>query len=401
VSSATLARSTGPEASAPLLSVENLAVSFAAGRGRTRVLHDVSLQVRPGMTLGIVGESGCGKSVTSLAILRLLGRGAAVDDGRVRFDEQDLLTLPEPQMREIRGRDIAMIFQDPMSNLNPVLTIGEQIGEVIRRHAGASRRAARDRSAELLQLVGIPSARAALHRYPHEFSGGMRQRVMIATALAMSPRLLIADEPTTALDVTIQAQVLELMRRLVRDSGAALILITHNLGVVAGMTEQVAVMYAGRIVEEGSTADLFARPAHPYTVGLLHSLAGSQTRGQDLVPIPGNVPAPGQLPAGCAFAPRCRWRLAQCWTDMPGLGPAPTGARAEGGGGHRVACHNPATPDEAAAGLPGRSLAPAPPPGGTAVFDALAPPDGTALIDRPLPPGDLSVANRSAEEAGR
>ncbi len=390
MTSASVACSTGPEAAAPLLSVENLAVSFTAGRGRIRVLHDVSLQVRPRTTLGIVGESGCGKSVTSLAVLRLLGRGAAVDHGRVRFDGQDLLTLPEPRMREIRGRDIAMIFQDPMSSLNPVLTIGEQIGEVIRRHAGASRPAARDRAAELLHLVGIPGARFALHRYPHEFSGGMRQRVMIATALAMSPRLLIADEPTTALDVTIQAQVLELMRRLVRDSGAALILITHNLGVVAGMTERVAVMYSGRIVEEGSTADLFARPAHPYTVGLLHSLADSQTRGKDLVPIPGSVPAPGQLPAGCAFAPRCRWRLAQCWTDLPGLEPSPATAEDGGrGGGHLVACHNPATPDEAAAGLPGRPLAPAPPPGGTAVMDSLP------------PPGDFPVTGGPPQEAAR
>jgi oligopeptide/dipeptide ABC transporter ATP-binding protein len=385
MTSAGLADSTGPEAAVPLLSVENLAVSFAAGRGRVQVLHDVSLQVRPGTTLGVVGESGCGKSVTSLAVLRLLGRGGAVDRGRVQFDGQDLLTLPDARMREIRGRDIAMIFQDPMSSLNPVLTVGEQIGEVIRRHAGASRSAARDRAAELLHLVGIPGARAALHRYPHEFSGGMRQRVMIATALAMSPRLLIADEPTTALDVTIQAQVLELMRRLVRDSGAALILITHNLGVVAGMTERVAVMYSGRIVEEGSTADLFARPAHPYTVGLLHSLADSRTRGKDLVPIPGSVPAPGQRPAGCAFAPRCRWRLAECWTDLPELQRSPAAAEAHGrDSGHLVACHNPATPDEAATGLPGRSLAPAPPPDGTAVIDSLPQPGDSPAVGGPV-----------------
>jgi oligopeptide/dipeptide ABC transporter ATP-binding protein len=356
------------EPTASLLAVENLAVSFAAGRGRVRVLHDVSFRLERGTTLGIVGESGCGKSVTSLAVIGLLGRGATVEHGAVIFGGRDLLALPEPKMRKVRGREIAMIFQDPMSSLNPVLTIGEQITEVIHTHGGATRRDARARAIELLCMVGIPASDATLRRYPHEFSGGMRQRVMIATALALSPKLLIADEPTTALDVTIQAQVLELMRRLVREAGAALMLVTHNLGVVAGMTERVAVMYAGRIVEEGSTADLFARPAHPYTVGLLHSLPDARTRGRELIPIPGMVPDPGREPAGCAFAPRCRWRLPRCWTDQPRLEPVQPSPGGDVSPVHRVACHNPVAPEEVEPGLPRRALPPAPPPPGMVEF---------------------------------
>jgi oligopeptide/dipeptide ABC transporter ATP-binding protein len=356
------------ERDADLLAVENLAVSFAAGQNRVRVIRDVSLRVRPGMRLGIVGESGCGKSVTSLAVIGLLGRGGQVDHGSVVFAGRNLLALPESQLRQIRGREIAMIFQDPMSSLNPVLTIGEQITEVIRTHQRAKRREASARAAQLLQMVGIPAGDAALRRYPHEFSGGMRQRVMIATALALSPKLLIADEPTTALDVTIQAQVLDLMGRLVSDAGAALMLVTHNLGVVAGMTERVEVMYAGRIVEEGRTADMFARPAHPYTVGLLHSLPGAQARGGDLVPIPGMVPQPGHEPVGCAFAPRCRWRLPRCWTEQPQLRPVPSATDGQLAHGHRAACHNPAAPDEVEPGLPVRALPPAPPPPGITDF---------------------------------
>ncbi len=375
-----------PEELVPaLLSVQDLSVSFAAGRERLTVVNDVSLRLEPGTTLGIVGESGCGKSVTSLAIIRLLGRGARVDHGSVRFDGRDLLALPEAQMRDIRGREIAMVFQDPMSSLNPVLTVGEQTAEVFRRHQHASRRDARARAAELLGRVGIPDSEAALARYPHEFSGGMRQRVMIATALALSPKLLIADEPTTALDVTIQAQVLELMRQLVHDTSAALMLVTHNLGVIAGMAERVAVMYAGRIVEEGATADLFARPAHPYTVGLMHSLADSRSRGRELVPIPGTVPHPSQHPDGCAFAPRCRWRLPRCWTEQPRLtaAAARAGQPGSGTGVHRAACHNPVAPGEVAAGLPGRRLPPAPAPPGlpdfTADPDAVRPVSGGAV----------------------
>jgi oligopeptide/dipeptide ABC transporter ATP-binding protein len=376
-----------PEESTPeLLSVRDLSVSFAAGRERLAVVHDVSLRLAPGTTLGIVGESGCGKSVTSLAIIGLLGRGAQVDHGSVRFDGRELLELPEAQMRDIRGREIAMVFQDPMSSLNPVLTIGEQTAEVFRRHQRASRRDARARAAELLRRVGIPASEAALSRYPHEFSGGMRQRVMIATALALSPKLLIADEPTTALDVTIQAQVLELMRQLVHDSGAALMLVTHNLGVIAGMAGRVAVMYAGRIVEEGATADLFARPAHPYTVGLMHSLADSRSRGRELVPIPGTVPDPRRRTEGCAFAPRCRWRLPRCWTERPQLTAAPGAATGQPGSGapaHRAACHNPVAADEVAAGLPSRPPSPAPAPPGIPDFtgdpDAVRPVSGGAL----------------------
>jgi oligopeptide/dipeptide ABC transporter ATP-binding protein len=361
------------QTSAELLAVDNLAVSFAAGQRRVQVLKDVSLRLDAGNTLGIVGESGCGKSVTSLAVIGLLGRGGQVDHGSVMFAGRDLLALPESQRRQVRGREIAMIFQDPMSSLNPVLTIGEQITEVMRTHQHAARRGARARAVELLQMVGIPAQEATLRRYPHEFSGGMRQRVMIATALALSPKLLIADEPTTALDVTIQAQVLDLMRRLVREAGAALMLVTHNLGVVAGMTERVAVMYAGRIVEEGCTADLFARPAHPYTVGLLHSLPSATTRGADLIPIPGLVPEPGREPAGCAFAPRCRWRVAKCWTEQPRLEEVPSAqADQPPRPGHRIACHNPAEPDEAGPGMPRRALPAAPAPPGITDFTDLS-----------------------------
>jgi len=359
---------TSQQRGAELLAIENLAVSFAAGQSRVRVIQDVSLRVGPGMRLGIVGESGCGKSVTSLAVMGLLGRGGKVEHGSVVFGGRDLLALPERQLRQVRGREIAMIFQDPMSSLNPVLTIGEQITEAIRAHQRARRHDANARAAQLLQMVGIPAGEAALRRYPHEFSGGMRQRVMIATALALSPKLLIADEPTTALDVTIQAQVLELMGRLVKDAGAALMLVTHNLGVVAGMTERVAVMYAGRIVEEASTPDLFGRPAHPYTVGLLHSLPGVQTRDSDLVPIPGMVPQPGHEPAGCAFAPRCRWRLPRCWTEQPQLEGVEQIAGDQLAAGHRVACHNPVAPEEAGPGFPIRALPFVPPPPGITDF---------------------------------
>jgi len=345
-----------------LLTVENLAVSFKAGERRVQVLHDVSLRLEAGTAIGIVGESGCGKSVTSLAVIGLLARGAQVDHGSVRFGGRDLLALPESELRKIRGTEIAMIFQDPMSSLNPVLTIGEQITEVIRTHGHDSRHDARVRAVELLQMVGIAANEATLRRFPHEFSGGMRQRVMIATALALSPKVLIADEPTTALDVTIQAQVLELMNQLVKESGTALMMVTHNLGVVAGMTERVAVMYAGRIVEEGRTEDLFEHPSHPYTVGLLHSLPSAQRKGLDLIPIPGMVPIPGHEPVGCAFAPRCRWRLPICWFEQPSLGGVTSLADDQQQRAHRIACHNPVLPEEVEVGLPTRKFPASPPP---------------------------------------
>lgn len=352
----------GVRASAPLLEVEDLTVRFRAGSAIVHAVNGVSFTLMRGGTLGLVGESGCGKTVTSLAIARLLPPTGRVDRGNVRLDGVDLLTLPEAAMRRIRGRDMAMVFQDPMSSLNPVLPIGEQISETIRAHARLARSAARKRAAELLGQVGIPDPHAALARYPHELSGGMRQRVMIAIALALEPKLLIADEPTTALDVTIQAQVLDLIKRLTRELGTAVMLISHNLGVVADMTQRVAIMYAGYVVEEAATAGLFSRPRHPYTVGLLHSLPRPNVPG--LVPIEGAPPDLRRTPRGCPFAPRCAWRLDACWTEMPAL--RTLDDRGDNGSSvppdHRVACHNPVQANEAALGRPrGASFRGAPP----------------------------------------
>jgi oligopeptide/dipeptide ABC transporter ATP-binding protein len=279
-------------------------------------------------------------------------------------------------MRELRGRDVAMIFQDPMTSLNPVLTVEEQMVETIRAHRQTTRDEARRRAIELLEMVGIPKAEGRLRNYPHQFSGGMRQRVMIAMALALEPKLMIADEPTTALDVTIQAQVLELLRRLTTESGTAMILITHDLGVVAGMTQRINVMYAGFIVETATTENLFAEPSHPYTVGLLHSIPRlDEVRPEELVPIEGTPPDQRREPVGCPFAPRCAWRLPVCWTDMPPLVAVDPGERVKTSGPgatHRVACHNRPTAEEAAAGRPLREgFAPAPPP--DAIVEELAP----------------------------
>jgi oligopeptide/dipeptide ABC transporter ATP-binding protein len=338
--------------SAPLLAVDELTVRFRAGSAIVHAVNGVSFTLTSGGTLGLVGESGCGKTVTSLAIARLLPPTGRIDRGNVRLDGVDLLTLPEAAMRQIRGRDIAMVFQDPMSSLNPVLSIGEQISETLRAHARLARSAARERATELLGQVGIPDPRAALARYPHELSGGMRQRVMIAIALALEPKLLIADEPTTALDVTIQAQVLDLIKRLTQELGTAVMLISHNLGVVADMTQRVAIMYAGYVVEEAATADLFVRPGHPYTVGLLHSVPSPDAT--ELVPIEGAPPDLRRAPRGCPFAPRCAWRLDVCWTDMPSLraladpGDSGPGVPAD----HRIACHNPVRQHEVAEGRP-------------------------------------------------
>ena len=352
---------TGDEA---LLSVRDLVVRFRTHDALVHAVNGVSFDVAPGETVGLVGESGCGKSVTNLAIMRLLPRPAGrIEGGSVVFDGLDLITLPESEIRQIRGRDIAMIFQDPMTSLNPVLTIEEQLTETLRAHRSVTRENARKRAIELLELVGIPNPEPRLTSFPHQFSGGMRQRVMIAMALALEPRLLIADEPTTALDVTIQAQVLELIRDLTRDTGTAVILITHDLGVVAGMTQRTNVMYAGFIVESGLTTDIFARPSHPYTVGLLHSIPRIDgSAGEQLIPIEGAPPNQRVAPVGCPFAPRCRWRTDRCLTENPvleradgGVGPlAMTGPAAT----HRVACHNVPTPEEAAAGHPiGRDAA--------------------------------------------
>jgi oligopeptide transport system ATP-binding protein len=351
-----------------LLSVEDLVVRFRTHDGTIHAVNGITFELEEGERLGLVGESGCGKSVTNLAIIRLLPKPAGrIEGGRVLFETQDLTRLDEDEVRDIRGKDIAMIFQDPMTSLNPVLTVQEQMVETIRAHRKVTDAEARGRAIELLALVGIPRPETRLKDYPHQFSGGMRQRVMIAMALALAPKLLIADEPTTALDVTIQAQVLELLQRLTEDRRTALILITHDLGVVAGMTQRINVMYAGFIVETATTADLFARPSHPYTVGLLHSIPRvDQAADEELIPIEGRPPDMRHAPVGCPFAARCAWRLERCWTENPVLGPIDPGSPVVLTGPaatHRIACHNPPTPDEVAAGRPQRPgfrAAPAP-----------------------------------------
>jgi peptide/nickel transport system ATP-binding protein len=307
---------------APLLEVEDLKTHFFSEDGITRAVDGVSFRIDPGETLGIVGESGCGKSVAALSVLRLLPeRSGRTVAGSVRFDGIDLLALSEAEMRDIRGNRIAMIFQEPMTSLNPVLTIGHQIAESLRIHKRLDRGQARERAREMLELVRIPDARSRLEDYPHQFSGGMRQRVMIAMALACSPKLLIADEPTTALDVTIQAQVLKLILELKEKTGAAVILITHDLGVVAETCQRVIVMYAGRKVEEASVLELFDRPAHPYTRGLLASIARGRagSRARRLQEIPGIVPSLKEPIAGCAFAPRCSHSMDRCQREAPTL----------------------------------------------------------------------------------
>src|SRR4051812_17885885 len=287
-----------------LLSVENLVVRFRTHEGAVHAVNGVSFELDRGEALGLVGESGCGKSVTNLAIMRLLPKPAGrIEGGRVLFDGLDLVTLSEADMRDLRGKEIAMIFQDPMTSLNPVLTIEEQMVETIQAHRKMSRTDARKHAMELLGGVGISPPETRLKSYPHQFSGGMRQRVMIAMALALEPKLMIADEPTTALDVTIQAQVLEILHRLTTDTGTALILITHDLGVVAGMTQRILVMYAGFVVEAATTPELFERPAHPYTVGLLHSIPRlDEIEPTTLIPIEGTPPDQRRAPTGCPFA---------------------------------------------------------------------------------------------------
>ncbi len=303
----------------PLLEVDNLQVQFATPRGVVRAVQGVSWQVSAGETLALVGESGCGKSVSALAVMRLLADSAQVS-GRILFDGRDLLALPDAEMRKIRGRDIAMVFQDPMSSLNPVLDIGYQMAEPLRIHLGMNADAARERSIELLQRVGIPDAARRLGQYPHQFSGGMRQRVMIAIALACNPRLIIADEPTTALDVTIQAQILGLMQELSRELGIALVIITHNLGVVARYADRVSVMYAARMAEQAAATALFAQPLHPYTAGLLRSVPRlDRPRGARLETIDGAPPDLLDPPPGCRFAPRCAWRVDACVQALPEL----------------------------------------------------------------------------------
>ncbi len=303
-----------------LLEIEDLKVRFRGDRGRvTEAVAGISLSVAPGRTLGIVGESGSGKSVTALSVLRLLPRDSAEISGRIVFEGRDLLALPEQAMQDLRGNRMAMIFQEPMTSLNPSYTVGDQIGEVLVRHRGLSKQGAAGEAIELLRKVRIPSPEARLSSYPHKLSGGMRQRVMIAMALACQPALLIADEPTTALDVTIQAQVLDLLRKLRDDTGAALVLITHDLGVVAEMCDDVAVMYAGQVVEQAPVADIFARPEHPYTVGLLGSIPRLEAKRETLATIKGMVPSLSGTFAGCRFAARCPFADATCRRETPTL----------------------------------------------------------------------------------
>ena len=323
----------------PLLTVEDLRVEFWTARGTVYAVNGTSFDIAPGETLGIVGESGCGKSVTALALLGILPRAARVPSGSALFGGRDLLKLPDQELRRIRGREVAMIFQDPMTSLNPVLTVGRQIREALETHFAMDKQAANKRAAELLDRVGVPSADLRLKDYPHQFSGGMRQRAMIAMALACEPKLLIADEPTTALDVTIQAQILELLRELVAERDAALILITHDLGVVAGMCERVNVMYAGTFVETGSARQLFARPRHPYTLGLLQSVPRlDAARATRLQPIEGAPRDMLQPPSACPFQPRCRYEVELSRQEVPEL--------KEVEPGHKVACFNPVPEDE-------------------------------------------------------
>jgi len=303
-------------------------------RGTVYAVNGITFDVAPGETLGIVGESGCGKSVTSLAILGILARNGRVTGGTANFEGRDLLQLKDRQLRKIRGRDIAMIFQDPMTSLNPVHTVGKQIREALQTHFDLDKKEADERAASLIDRVGIPSAKIRLKDYPHQFSGGMRQRAMIAMALACEPKLLIADEPTTALDVTIQAQILELLREIVAERDTALVLITHDLGVVAGMCERVNVMYAGTFVETATADQLFARPRHPYTLGLLQSIPRLDARRKEaLTPIEGAPRDMLRPPSACPFEPRCRFAVEESAREVPQL--------REIEPGHFVSCFNP------------------------------------------------------------
>ena len=318
-------------AAAPLLDVRHLSVQFRSRRGTVQAVDDVSLHVAAGETLAIVGESGCGKSVTALSLLRLISEPVGkITSGEIRYGGRDLMSLSERQMRSVRGNDIAMIFQEPMTSLNPVMTIGRQIGEAVALHEGVNRDVAAERAIAMLDVVQIPDAARRLSQYPHELSGGMRQRVMIAMALANSPKLLIADEPTTALDVTIQAQILDIIRSLKSRLGMATILITHDLGVVAEMAERVMVMYAGRKVEEAPVRSVLRSPRHPYTLGLIGAVPklGSSALGHApaaLSEITGTVPSLSAPSTGCAFAPRCPLVVDRCRAEQPPLGDVGTG----------------------------------------------------------------------------
>ena len=328
-----------------LLAVNGLKTYFYTDDGVVKSVDGVTFHLNRGETLAVVGESGSGKSVTSLSIMRLIASPPGkIVEGELLFKgkdakQKDITKLPEAEMRRIRGNDISMIFQEPMTSLNPVYTVGDQIAEAIVLHQGKSKKEAMDMAAGMLELVGIPAAKKRVHEYPHQMSGGMRQRVMIAMALSCNPALLIADEPTTALDVTIQAQILDLMRKLQQEIGMSILFITHNLGVVAEMADRVVVMYGGRVVEEGDVVEIFKAPKHPYTMGLLNSIPrvdhakayeGHGAKKERLEAIPGNVPSPLNLPPGCAFEPRCKFAVEDCKKAVPAL--------EDTGGGHTSRC---------------------------------------------------------------
>ncbi len=309
------------------LEFSDLSVSFPGPSGRLKVLEGIGFAIAPGETVGLVGESGSGKSVTALAGMRLLPPGARIDAGSVRLADRDLAALPADEMLKVRGAEIAMIFQEPMTSLNPLFRAGFQIGETLETHLGLSRADARARAIDLMRLVGIPAAERRVDDYPHQLSGGMRQRVMIAMAMACRPKVLVADEPTTALDVTIQAQILTLMRRLRDETAMGILLITHDLGVVAGMADRVVVMYAGMIMEEAKVRDLFARPNHPYTRLLLKAIPRVRAKAERLHQISGTTPPPSRFPAGCRFHPRCPDASEKCRTLVPPLEMLPDGRR--------------------------------------------------------------------------
>lgn len=313
-----------------LLSVENLTVAFPGRRGSVNAIEDVSLSVAPGEILGMVGESGAGKSMTGAAIIGLIEPPGHIAKGRIELEGERIDTKSPEQMRRIRGRRIGAIFQDPLTSLNPVLTVGEQLIETIQTHLKLPRAEARERAIDWLRRVGIPAPEARIDTYPHQYSGGMRQRVVIALALCAEPRLVIADEPTTALDVSVQAQIITLLRRLARETGVAVVLVTHDMGVIAETADRVAVMYAGRIVEVGAVADVLNAPSHPYTEGLMASIPRIGPRPDVLPQIEGAMPRPHARPPGCAFAPRCPHRMEVCSEQRPDL---------EGSAASAVACH--------------------------------------------------------------
>lgn len=303
----------------PIIEVKQLRTSFQTDDGSIPVVNSIDFQVMPGEVLGVVGESGCGKSVTSLSIMGLVEARTGKIEGEILFKGDNLAGASEKKMRKIRGNEIAMIFQEPMTSLNPVFTIGQQLTESLRVHRKWGKKQAADRAVEMLKLVGLGRAEELLKQYPHQLSGGMRQRVMIAMAMICEPELLIADEPTTALDVTIQAQILELMKDLNKKTDTAILMITHDLGVVAEMCQRVIVMYAGRIVEEGDVRSVFQNPLHPYTVGLIQSIPDMRVKKDRLYSIPGNVPKPGSQNLGCQFAPRCAHAMSRCISETPAL----------------------------------------------------------------------------------